>query len=553
MKGRQLGLIAGLLTAVAVAGLLLWLARTDIADGPATQRTVERPPPADGPNVLIVLWDTVRADRLSVYGHDRNTTPFLTEFAAESRVFERAITPGMWTPPSHASMFTGLPPSQHGVHANYKWLDDHHVTLAEWLTDHGYSSYAWSANPYLSPDTNLLQGFETFEATFSGTWKRAARTATQSKLIAADASSDISPMWKPQPGQQAGGNAHSYKDGGVVGVQAFMKWVKDDREQDRPFFAYVNLMEAHIPRIPSMDSRQALLEPAVIATGLRTNVAQIDLLSYIFGKHEFTEEELFAIRGVYDAALLDLDIITRDLVGQLDHAGLLDDTVVIITSDHGENLGDHHMFGHKYSLFDTLLNVPLVIHYPKGIEPGRVEHPTTNLDLFATILDITNVPLPEHATMSQSLLAPNRQPEPVFAEMVAATPVAIRRVDALHGGIDKDYWLRTFKSVENDGWKLIRATAPPHQLYHLPNDPGEVNNLYDDHVDEAAQLGALIDEWLTRFPQYDPDERSIEDMPRTHDQETKEMLERLGYIEDEDDNAPKREGRIRDRNGDEDE
>ena len=483
---------------------------------------------ANGPNVLILLWDTVRADHLSVYGHHRKTTPFLEELAESSLVFDRAISPGMWTPPSHGSMFTGLPPSQHGVNANYKWLDHHHVTLAEWMTHHGYATYAWSANPYVSEDTNLLQGFDTFQATFKKQWKRAARTATNNKLIPADASSDVSPMWKPQPGQKHGGNTHAYKDGGAVGVGAFTKWVLEDRPQDRPFFAYVNLMEAHIPRIPSMASRQALLDPTMIATGLQTDAAQINLLSYIFGKHEYTNEEIEAINGVYDAALLDLDILTRDLIDQLEAAGVLDDTVVILTSDHGENLGDHHMFGHKYSLFDTLLNVPLMIRYPKKVAAGRVTEPVSNLNLYATILDLAELPAPPHPILSKSLL--DRQPEPVFSELVAATPVAIRRVSALHGGVDQAYWLRTFKSVESDGWKLIRSSAEPHQLYRPGDDPQELNNLYPDHPEEAAELGTLLDDWLGTFPTYQPSSRAAEDEPKALDAKTLEMLQQMGYM-----------------------
>jgi arylsulfatase A-like enzyme len=489
-----------------------------------------RPASADGPNVLIVVWDTVRADRMSVYGHDLPTTPKLEAFAQDARVYDRALSPAIWTPPSHASMFTGHPPSKHGVKATYKWLDERYTTLAEWVGVHGYQSYLFSANPYVHHSTNISQGFEIQEFAYEGRWKKASKQATADKLIPADASTDISPLWRPQQGQRTGGHAHAYKESGLIANQAFGTFL-DERDETRPFFAYLNYMEAHIPRIPSIKARKALLSDEHIALGLRTDVSQINLLSYIFNHHDYTEDELAAIRGVYDATLLDLDNLFADLMADLEARGLLDDTVVILTSDHGENLGDHHMFGHKFSAWETLLHVPLIIRYPKEMPPGRVETPVSNLALFQTILDLVGLPSPDPTTLSVSLLESEDQ-QPVVSQMIEATPVAIRRVNELHGGVDMDFWFHTYDAIEEDGFKLVNPSSGDPALYHVEQDPHELEDLADDVPNRVDALRKELDTWHTTFEPYDPSLRAEGDKPRAVEKSTQEMLQALGYLED---------------------
>ena len=130
-------------------------------------------PVPDGPNVLIILWDTVRADRMSLYGHDRPTTPKLDAFAADAAVFEHAISPGMWTLPTHASFFTGLPPQTHGANAAHRWLDDHNETLAERFDEAGWDTFAFSSNLVAGTLMNVTQGFDKQFFTYREPYKAA--------------------------------------------------------------------------------------------------------------------------------------------------------------------------------------------------------------------------------------------------------------------------------------------------------------------------------------------------------------------------------------------
>ena len=199
----------------------------------------------DPQNVLILLWDTVRADRMSVYGHDRPTTPYLEQLAEESLVFERAVSPAIWTVPSHASLFTGLPASTHGCHALWTWLDGHHVTLAEWLGEKGYETYLFSSNIYVEDKTNLTQGFTTRHYSYKEPWKAPARKAASQKLLAKDRSTEISPGFRSSSSRALGWGKlclktrHQSRNGPCY--RGSMSG------SDKPFFAFVNLMEAQVP------------------------------------------------------------------------------------------------------------------------------------------------------------------------------------------------------------------------------------------------------------------------------------------------------------------
>lgn len=489
-------------------------------------------PLADGPNVLIILWDTTRADKMSLYGFPKPTTPNIDRFAQEAVVFDRAISPAMWTPPSHASLFTGYAPTHHGVEATNKWLDSYHVTLAEWLGQSGYDTYAFSANPFVSKDTNLTQGFDVSENAFAGDWKREARKATKAKFIDGDASTDISPAWKPPPGQNASGLAHGFKEAAGVAHMALVRWLTEREEPQRPWFAFLNMMEVHIPRVPTLESRKRVMTDAQIETSLKTDVAQINLLAHTFGKKLYTPDEIAAINGVYEAALIDMDRETGALLDDLKAQGMLENTVVILTADHGDNLGDHGMFGHKYDVYDTLLHVPLLIWFPDQLKARRVTTPVSNLNLFTTILDLVGIAPPDTEPESHGSVLTDAA-GPVFSELNETTPISIQRIAKTYGLDDASKYIRSFRAVEVDGWKLIRASDNAHELFDLGADPGELNNLYAAEPARGQQMISLIDDWLKTVKPYDCGKRTEEDKHKPANNADVAGLQALGYVDGE--------------------
>lgn len=461
-----------------------------------------RPVPQGKPNVLLIVWDTVRADHLTPYGYARDTTPELAKLAAEGRVWTRAVSPGMWTVPSHASLFTGLPESAHGTTAAHQWLDDRFPTLAESLSDAGWATYLFAANPHVGDHVNLGQGFERREAPDDAAWRKKATAATTSKLLPSDASNTMGPAYKPGK-YAAGRDGDRTKDAGPVAAEAMFSWLDGRPDDGRPFFATLNYMEAHVPRVPSMAARQALFSEAEIAEQLAFDQSYGNLLAYTVGLMEFTPTQQGWIRDVYDASLRDLDASLVPLLDGLRARGVLDDTVVIVTADHGEHLGEHHLADHKFSVYNDLIRVPLVIRYPKGVPAGVENAPVSTLDVFATVAALTDTGLPD-ATLSRSLLTP-RADAAVFAELVAPTTLVFDRMRKVHPDFDSAPYEHVYASVEDEGWKCIARGDGRRSLFELASDPGEQRDLASAQPERAASLCAQIDQWRTTFAPYQGD------------------------------------------------
>lgn len=486
----------------------------------------------DGPNVLLVVLDTVRADHLTPYGYARETTPRLGAFAQEAVVYERAVSPGMWTVPSHASLFTGLPVSAHGTHAKHKWLDDSFTTAAEWFGQHGYGTYLFSANPFVGADTNLGQGFDLIESPFAGTWKEAAREATLDKVQPDDASNTLGPLFVKGV-INTGRPADKVKDAGATTSKALLTWVDGRETPDAPWFAVLNYMEAHIPRIPSMEARKALFDDETIARQLATDQSLGRLLSYTAGVVELTDEELATITSTYDASLRDLDSALGALFDDLESRDLLDSTIVVITSDHGEHLGEHHKVGHKFSVYNPLVRVPLIIRHP-DLPAARVAGVVSTMDVLATVTEIAGLEAPP-GTQSRSLLQPDQQDGRAFSELVHATPQALKRVASKYKGFDKGPFRHTFTAVEGPDHKCIARSDGQQQLFAMADDALETTDLAAQAPDQTSELCGSIETWRAGFRAWKPSPtakgRKGKGPATTLDAETKARLEMLGYLE----------------------
>ncbi|MCB9677459.1 MAG: sulfatase-like hydrolase/transferase [Alphaproteobacteria bacterium] len=485
------------------------------------------------PNVLLVVWDTVRADRMSLYGHSRDTTPFLERFAKEAVVYEHAIASSEWTGPTHASLFTGLPLRTHGMDTHYKWLDQHYVTLAEQLSDAGYDTWAFTGNRFVSDFVNMLQGFGVQDHTFRGRYKAAARKATARKLIPRDRSTEISPAWAPDGhGDGWSKKLTLFKDAAPVAQRAFDHWLDEEHDRSAPFFAFVNLMEAHQPRVPSLQSRRALLDEASIQLALDTDSSLFALMSFMSGKHAYTRPELDAMAGTYDAAILDLDRAFEQMMGDLERRGLLDDTIVILTADHGEMLGEKGLYSHRWALYEPLVRVPLIVRYPKGMRPARIATTVSVASVPATVLELAGAPpLPG---VAPSLVA-DPEPRLIFSELRDPNEVmpVVRRA---FPDLPADQFQRSLHAVFDGSHKLVRASDHRHELYDLANDPEEVHNLADGDPTTRERLLEALRAWEAATPAYDPANRQPDDNAKQlADPETRRMLEILGYTADEGD------------------
>ncbi len=547
LRSRGVAIALPAVGAVLGMGVAIWAFRMLPADLVMEPPTVQSGDPFDPayvgvaevedaagkpPNVLFIVWDTVRADHLSLYGYERPTTPHLDRLSASAMVFEQAHSPGIWTLPAHASMFTGLPPETTGANERWLWLDSPHITMAEHFQAHGYNTFSLAANTLLSTDTNLTQGFHVPMNTFKGKMAAPSRKATEGKLLPMDRSQELAPKWTPP--EHGATNAEwaraSFKDAGPVIGRTFLRWTEQRKRPDTPFFAYLNLMEAHTPRIPSRASRDRVLadDPELVALGLRTDAAHINLHFYNFGKHDYTSRELEAIEGVYDATLADLDIALAELFKGLEAKELLQNTIIVLTSDHGENLGDNGLFNHRFTLAESLTHVPLVVWAP-GRPGGRLRGPVTTMDLFPTLAAWAGIPVPVHLDGIHLLDAPR----PAVTRMEPPLRREIETVKSVHPDVAVEPWMKSGHALVDDTLhKVVRWDSGPTMAYDLSSDPEEQRSV---EVDPAAM--DAVEAWRASVAPYDPSKRGPSDDPvhvRASQAELREQLNALGYTTDDD-------------------
>lgn len=329
------------------------------------------PPGADeAPNVLLILLDTVRAGSMSLYGAVRPTTPRLEAWAKRGVTFQHAFATSSWTLPSHASIFTGRYASQHSA----DWtspLDRAHRTVAEVFQAHGYATGGFTANQNAaSYETGIGRGFITYEDTKRSLAEVLANTTiTQGDVVvnammlyrrsrSLSAAARQFTRFDFRPG--AWGTIHDHKTAGEV-VAQFLRWQSSLGE--RPFFAFLNLFDAHAPERTPAEYR------------------------LMFARDGAKR------RDVYDGTLRYLDDRVAALLEELGRRGVLRNTIVIITADHGEHFGEHGLNGHGNSLYRELLAVPLVIIGGDSAAAGRrIEGQVSLRDVAATSLDLAGLP-----------------------------------------------------------------------------------------------------------------------------------------------------------------
>lgn len=351
------------------AGVLGW---SMITERRAARSSVVPPPAA--PNVLILLLDTVRASSLSLYGYRLPTTVHLDSFARSGVVFDRAISTASYTLPSHASIFTGR--RAHELTTNWRTpLDETVPTLAEHMKAAGYRTAAFSANrTYVTRGWGLGRGFDVFDEHRLGV-QQVFRSSTLLRSIVTS-----EPVRRLFAFDDDLARVHAPDN-----ARALLAWLQRGGGS-RPYFAFVNFMDAHGPYLPP-----APYDSIFGAPNDRADRRSIRRLA----RRELDDlppADARRLQASYDGAIAGLDADLGRLLHEMDQRGLLRNTVVIVTSDHGEEWGEHGLFGHGNSLYYRSINVPLVMVYPGRVPPGaRVAGVVSLVDIPATVLDLAGL------------------------------------------------------------------------------------------------------------------------------------------------------------------
>lgn len=513
------------------------------------------------PNILFIVLDTLRRDHLSTYGHRAETSPELDAFAADATLFERAISAAQWTVPSHASMFTGLYPSTHGLTQADGMLSGSYPALAEILRGGGYHTAAFCNNPLVGVLNNGLQrGFERFfnyasAAPFRPT--EAQRHRLRRELLRtfrryfarpignSFAHSDLlfrlslNPMFVPlwtRLINYKGNTAHSIDD--LMGY-----WQKHEAGgSEQPIFAFLNLMGAHTPYSPPQDYLNR------VAPELRH-----DKHAYPFMRRFNSDAARWAsptvpplqdwerqtLDSFYDAEIAYQDDHVGKLLRQLKQSGALDNTLVIICADHGEGHGDHQFMGHGFVVYQELVHVPLIVRYPDHFPTGkRIEINVSTRRLFHTVLEAAGIqpPLDEadpNANINALTLkhAANGKDDAehglVFAE--AFPPLTFLNViQHRNPALVEPMSLHSVRRGIYDGQhKLAVVDGRIEGFFDVANDPTETQDLATVQAAQAAEMQRKLASLVTLAES----RRAEAGFTSEVDASVLDHLRALGYIE----------------------
>jgi arylsulfatase A-like enzyme len=473
-------------------------------------------------NILLVVLDTARARNITPYGYERDTTPNLSRLADDGIVYENTVSPSPWSLPSHASLFTGRYPSAHGAHEQHTYFDGNCETLAEYLSKRGYDTLGISSNSWVGPEFGMNAGFEKFIPA----WKLFDTTIGSNRV------SDFSLLDRfvhyLRQGELLTSVANiAYRkfyyreyDYGATRTNYEIKQRICDLED--PFFVFLNYFEPHLEYgPPKFTERYVDAEPESVNQ---------NAWKYTFGVESMADEDFEVLEALYDAELRYVDHMFGKVIDHLKKNDLYEDMMVVVTSDHGENIGDHGFMDHQYCLYNTLLHVPLIVKYPNGIEidGDKNESMTSLLDVFPTIqylLGDTNgeqldgCPLPplvdpsgDRYLMSE-YLAPYPSPESVSENYPEADRALLEKYD------------RSITAIQSRNEKYIHYGDGSTEFFRLSNGLDEREGNTEELTEEVKrQFESKIEKLKGNR-----DESSGSDTPEPSES-IKRNLEDLGYL-----------------------
>jgi arylsulfatase A-like enzyme len=435
------------------------------------------------PSVIVVSLDTLRADRLGFLGNTRGLTPHLDALAAQGVAFERAIAPAPWTLASHASLFTSKLPFDHHARLDFQKIAPRQRMLAEALRQAGYRTAAFTADGYVAATFGFGQGFEIY-----------------------DESDDRSP------------------DALTRTLELALGWIRG--AAGTPFFAFVHTYEVHSPY-----THPDRADPAVRGR-LGDRFTNVEIEDIRAGRLTLTPDERRWVAGLYDGDVAYADRLVGEFLETLRRDGILDDVILVVLSDHGDDLWDHSVErspGHGHSLYQELIHVPLFVRWPKHVASGaRIGGYVSLLDVAPTLLALTGLPAdPAHEGRSLAAACLAGEEPPPRAVTAESTEYGPDRFAILEGSYKAIF--TPWPEEKNMG---VALKVAPLEVFDLALDPGERDDL-------SPKLGALPPEVIrmvaavrARAAAKKPRPAGDDDVPaEAPSDELLQRLKALGYVQ----------------------
>ena len=538
----------------------------------------------NSPDILFIVLDTQRADRLGCYGHSRPITPHLDRFAGQGALFEQAISPAQWTIPSHASLFTGLYPTAHGVTQSSHALNSERPHLVQTMRHLGYETVGFCNNPLVGVLNNgFKRGFGAFYnygGAFpslprdSNPWpwpaNRVAEAYTQflrrisypiqnffgqsDLAFRVSLHAFLTPLWSKMANFK-GQNERSVDD-----VVYFL----DEREAhppDRPLFLFMNLMETHLPFWPPGEFIDRVAPYFRDSKEARTILRTWNREAYRWAAplaEPLSEMESRVLNDLYDAEVAYQDDYLGRLFDALARRDNARDTLTVIVADHGDGLGDHNYFGHGFVAYQELVHVPLIVHWPARVAPTRLAEPVSTRRVYHTLLDAA-AQTPQQAAVAHELLADEvanvrrlslrhtlhgRDPEQHTALSEVYPPLNfVKAIESRQPELLEPFRILSIRRAvvrparAEDGaagaspLKLIHVDDTPDELFDLTADPREKASL----LDRRPATAAAFDQALGHMTQRARREHEAQPAGAAGDVDADDLLQQrlrgLGYLE----------------------
>ena len=457
---------------------------------------------------------------MSSYGYHKQTTPNIDRIASEGALFLNHITPGIWTLPSHASLFTGRYVSGHGADVHFEALAVEFPTAAELLGKLGYQTVGFSNNGWVSRRTGVARGFQEFY------------------LVSREISGRREVEWfyvgktyfQPESGESDKGSLKT--------VNLAVSWLENRWRRDKPFFMFINFIEPHGPYWPPEPFRSRFLPPGVSDEEAR-RVPRLEsveeVIDYRVGKLRLSEREWMIEKALYDGCTATVDDRIGKLYSYLEEQGLVDDTIIIITSDHGDFQGEHpQCIEHHLCAYDELVRVPLIIRYPRVIPRNvKVKWLSQTVDILPTILDMLNVKDAEYWKTIQgvSLMPSILENKPVREWALIEYNKSVQQFFLIwrkYPDFDirrYNYWFKALRTLK---YKYIWYSNGIDELYDLENDPGEKRNIAHENPDLVRKMMNELEKILLSLEIVDYGEFStLQQRIKRFGEETKQVYARL--------------------------
>ena len=442
------------------------------------------------PNILIFVMDTQPVRNLTPYGYDKPTSPNIEKIAQEGLVYDNHFVTGSWTVPSHASLFTGKYQTGHATGTQHEFMSSAFPTMAEVLTKAGYQTVAFSNNTWVNQDeTNIGRGFAEF--------------------VMVERPSGQNPQIGPEDDYVLEDDADA---GSAQTVAMAQQWFRESYDGERPFFLFINCVEPHLRAWPPQPFRSQFLQAGIEDEEARQVNQDIfaERLRRVPNRPGgvMSEADWTILKSLYDGETACLDQRMGLLFDHLRSLDVLDDTLLIIISDHGDLLDRPGMMGHHLSLFDDLIHTPLIIRWPGVVPQGQHFSGFVQIcDLLPTFLDFLNID--DEAVLAEMQgvsLAPTWQNQVVRQFVVAEYMKPLQTIErALRHQSDFDYrqWLRRWKAIRTPEFKYHWASDGSDMLFDIMTDPGERHNLIDTMPEKAAELRQTLEAFLLTLQRND--------------------------------------------------